>query len=153
MASYGKTDIATTGRPLEVIADGNYSGFKAGGVTIDWTTVAAVAGADATLPDGTVVKIGDKYLRFGTVVSIITASGKYGPVNTGAADGRQLMVRGTSFIVNRTMVLSQMGSDHPPVFDRGTVWWDRIVKDGANEPTSANILVAFPGIARIMESP
>jgi hypothetical protein len=42
--------------------------MKVGGITIDWSLVAAV-GADTTLPTGDVVLNGRKYLRFGQVLT------------------------------------------------------------------------------------
>jgi len=47
--------------------------WKVGGVTIAWETVAA-AGADTTLPDGTPVKAGQKFLRFGQILCRITTT-------------------------------------------------------------------------------
>jgi hypothetical protein len=58
----------STVQPVRVSADGSPL-YKAGGVTIDWTTVVAVAGADVTLPDGDVIRIGQKYLRYGQVLN------------------------------------------------------------------------------------
>jgi hypothetical protein len=71
MATVGRTTLDTTGRPVEVSADGKPENKTRGG-TIDWSTVAAVA-ADVTLPDDTLVKTGDKYLRYGQVVTRIGA--------------------------------------------------------------------------------
>lgn len=257
MGSYGRNVIATTGNPVRVIADGRTDGFKARGVTIDWSTVTAVA-ADTTLTDGTVVKSGDKYLRYGTILDLIATAevqtidlsggddptggtftitydgettaaiaynasaaavqaalealpnvnqgdvvvtkagfvytltfagvlgnvpvvtvddgeltsggaitvtiatgtagagtGLYGPVDTTASDGRQAMARGESFILDRTVVLSALGSDHPPVFDRGTIYRNRLVVNeyvgGVNAPTLANVLTAFPGIQLVSD--
>jgi predicted RecA/RadA family phage recombinase len=68
--SYGRAVApAVTGYPLEVSADGDPE-WKVGGVTLDWSTIAAVS-ADVTLPDGIVVKNGQKYLRFGQVLTLI----------------------------------------------------------------------------------
>lgn len=64
-----------TGWGLDVSADGQPE-MKMAGVTLDWDTVAAVSGADVTLVDGTVIKIGDKYLPQGQVVVGITALAK-----------------------------------------------------------------------------
>jgi hypothetical protein len=67
MAQWGRSAVETIGKRREVAADGAPE-CKAGGVTLDWTTVTAVAGADLTLPDGVIVKIGEKYLRYGQVI-------------------------------------------------------------------------------------
>lgn len=155
-SSYGrKTGLGTTGNLIQVNADGRTDWYKMHGVTIDWTTVTAVAGADATLADGTVVKIGDKYIRYGKVLAKITASGKYGPAATGAADGRQTLTRGSCFILDRTVVESHLGSDHPPVLEGGPVFADRIASNenvaGETNPTDASILAAFPSLRYVRE--
>lgn len=266
MASFGRNTVGVaTGNPIMVLADGLTDGFKHAGITIDWATITAVSGANATLADGTVVKVGDKSIRYGTVLDLIGTSevqtltftggptgggaiitlpasgsdaaqvttsvsaiataadmaaalnalgrlapngasvartgagtagdpyiytitfanrlgdvpqltstntftggtapttthgtttagsgtGKYGPANTAATDGRAVLERGQSYILNTTVVESSLGSDHAPVFDEGLVWWDRVLKDGLNEPTSANILAAFPAIRLVRES-
>jgi hypothetical protein len=91
----------STVQPVRVSADGSPL-YKAGGVTIDWTTVVAVAGSDVTLPDGDVIRIGQKYLRYGQVITKITASGKFGPYDPGAGDGRQTLARGNAYILDET---------------------------------------------------
>jgi hypothetical protein len=69
---FGRTVLSNNSvLPTRVSADGSPK-YKAGGGTIDWSTVAAVSGSDVTLPDGSVIKIGQKYLRYGQVVSKIT---------------------------------------------------------------------------------
>lgn len=52
--------------PTRVSADGKPD-FKPGGITIDWTTVAAASG-NQTLPDGSVILDTLKYLRYGQVL-------------------------------------------------------------------------------------
>jgi hypothetical protein len=72
VSSFGRTVLPdTTGRPLQVIAVPPPD-WKVGGVTIDWSTVAAVSGSDVTTPDEIVVKIGAKYLRYGQILAKIT---------------------------------------------------------------------------------
>jgi hypothetical protein len=152
-STYGQNTIATLGRRLQVSADG-VPRWKAGGVTVDWSTVTAVS-VDTTLPDDTVVKAGDKYIRYGTVLTQITAGGKYGPADTGASDGRQTVdgtVRGKSFILNETVVYSEPGSDHPAVFDGGRVFKGRLVYGGAGQPTEANLETMFPGITFVADA-
>lgn len=57
-----------TGRPIRISADG-FPEYKAGGVTIDWGAVAAVAGSDYKIPiEETTVPVGKKYLRYGQVL-------------------------------------------------------------------------------------
>ncbi len=77
MTTYGRNLITTTGQPVQVTADG-YPEWKVGGVTIDWSTIPAVA-ADTTLVDGAVIKAGYRGMQFGTILCKITSSGLYGP--------------------------------------------------------------------------
>jgi len=146
MPSYGPTTIYQGGRgvmALKVV--GADTQWKVGGVTIDWATITAVS-VDTTLADGRVVKAGDKYLRYGQVLCRITASGKFGPYASGAADGRQTLTTGDCFILNETVVYSEPGSDHPAVFDGGNVYVERVT-DVAGAPAVASLRTAFPRVA------
>lgn len=152
MSTFGVRDLQTGGRGVMASADG-VPRWKAGGVTVDWSTVTAVA-AERTLVDGRVVPLGRKYLRFGKILAKITASGLYGPYDADAADGRQTLTRGDCWIVNETTVDDDFASDHPAVFDGGRVWKDRVVDlaDSATageqeaNPSFATINTAFPDI-------
>lgn len=77
MTTYGRQVLSQTGVPIQVTYDGNPE-WKAGGITLDWSTVIAVA-ADTTLADGQIIKAGHKGLQYGTVLTRLTASGKYAP--------------------------------------------------------------------------
>lgn len=145
--TFGRQVHETTGRPIMVTADGQPD-WKAGGITIDWSTVAAVSGSDVTTPDGRVVKIGEKYLRYGQVLNRITASGKYGPADTTLSNGQETTGGGSqSFILNETVLEADSGSDHPAVFDGGLVWPDRIIAGSGNAPTLAAVLAALPRLS------
>lgn len=153
MPSFGTSTIQTLGRRIQVSADG-VPRWKAGGITLDWSTVTAVT-EDTTLDDGTIVKNGDKYLRYGTVLTQITAGGKYGECLTNLSDGRETVtnaVRGRAFILNETVVYSQPGSDHPAVFDGGRVFKGRLKMNGSNQPTEANIETMFPDITFVADA-
>lgn len=67
MPTYGRQVLSSTGRAVMVTADGSPT-WKAGGVTIAWSTVTAEV-ADRTLTDGTVIKAGAKGLEFGTILA------------------------------------------------------------------------------------
>jgi hypothetical protein len=262
MGGFGRVVEEQTGRPIQVSADGRPI-WKMGGVTIDWDTVTAVS-EETTLADETVVKDGDKYLRYGQVLGIIgkaevqtitftggptagdaiftfpasgseaaevaaaaafnisaqamqdllnalprigpngvtvaragagsngdpyvytvtfnrafgnvpqftsthtftggttpttthatgtagTGNGKYGPIDTTATDGRQTMTRGECFILNETVVKSELGSDHPAVIEGGSVWAERLLVNGTNQPTLANLLTAFPALLLVRD--
>ena len=148
---FGRSVLGTIGTSYSILAssDGRH---KVGGVTIDWSTVAPVAGSDVTLGDGKVVKVGTSYLRSGQVVCQITASGKYGPYDPTALDGRQNLTRGLCWIVERTVTNDDPHGDYPPVIDGGTVWLARLLQSGtgahslAAGPTKAELEAAFPGL-------
>lgn len=132
MPSYGRVATYTTGQPLMVAADALQNmAWKTGGITMDWATVATV-GADTTLGDGTVIPNGQKGIEYGTVLCRITASGKYGPYNSGATDGRQTLARGECFILNESVLqtapfgIGAAVTDHPAVFEGGKVFKDRL---------------------------
>jgi hypothetical protein len=158
MSTFGRQSILTVGHGVKLTADGRPQ-YKQAGVTIDWSTVAAVAGADVTLPDGVTIVIGEKYLRYGQVITRITASGKYGPYDPAAADGRQTLTQGAAFLLEETVKENDLHSDHPPVVDGGRVWQLRLIQSGvgaaslAAGPTLANLLATFPGIRMVTENP
>lgn len=146
--TYGFSVLEQTGRSIQVTADG-FPELKHAGLTIDWTTIAAVAGADLTLLDGVVVKIGEKHIRYGQVLTKITASAKYGPFDPAAVDGRQTLTRGECYIANETIKEDELASDHPPVLEGGRCFLDRILATSgaaslAAGPTITNLLAAFP---------
>lgn len=142
--------------PTRVSVDGSPK-YKTGGVTIDWATVTA-PGAPASLPDGSVVQAGNKYLRYGQVITKITASGKFGPYDPAAADGRQTLARGNAFIVDETILqypgesaaISGAQDQAGGVIEGGECWIDRILQSGvgaaslAAGPTLANLEATFP---------
>jgi hypothetical protein len=69
-STFGRTIFETAGRSIQVSADGRPEA-KIAGLTVDWSTIAALAGADITLDDGVVIHVGDKYLRYGQVLCLI----------------------------------------------------------------------------------
>jgi hypothetical protein len=147
----GRQVLGTVGGYLQVSADGEPIA-KVAGVTIDWTTVAAVSGSDVTLTDGQVIKIGEKYLRYGQVIAQITTGGKYGPWDIAAADGRALLVRGRIFVLNRTAVNTEPMDDYPEAIEGGRVYRARLIQSEAAThtlalgPTFAEIVLAFPAM-------
>lgn len=73
--SYGRQLLVATGRPVQVIASESEDiGWKIGGITLDWNTVAAV-GSDTVLADDTTILNGQKGLRFGQILTKITLTG------------------------------------------------------------------------------
>lgn len=158
MSTYGRTILNKTGRDVMVLADLQDAQFKVGGITLDWSTFTA-APADAVLAGQQPVKAGDKVVRFGQVLCEITASGKYGPYDPEASDGRQTLTRGKCFVANRTtfengygVTLNNGVTDHPQVFDGGTAWKPRLIITTGTQtlaagPTIAEFEAAFPRIA------
>jgi hypothetical protein len=71
--AFGRTLLSANSiMPTRVTADGSPR-YKSGGATIDWATVAAL-GADTTYPDGSLLKSGQKVLRYGQVVCKLSAA-------------------------------------------------------------------------------
>lgn len=148
MSTFGRNVLSTTGIGLMVAAeDLGEMDWKPGGVTLDWATVTAV-GSDTTLGDGTVILNGRKGLRYGQILTQITASGKFGPYDSAAADGRQLLAKGAAYILNQTVLehnplgFDVAPSDHPAVLEGGLCWKARILMT-----TGAHSLAAGPTVA------
>lgn len=144
MGSYGREELTqTVGRSIQVAVDQDAE-MKEAGVTIDWTTVQAL-GAPATYLDGVKVATGEKVLRYGQVLGRITATGKYGPFDSTAGDGREIVENGRIYIVNETRKQTDKNSDHPPVLHGGRVWEPRIIfGGGGGQITRAQLLSACP---------
>lgn len=158
MPTYGRQVLSPQiGYPLSVLANLEDVDWKSGGLTLDWTTVTA-AGSDTTFPDQNILRTGYKGLRYGQIVTRITASGQFGPYDSAASDGRQLLVRGECFIVPQTIFelnivpgLPNPSSSHFGVFDGGLVWRARmIITTGTHSlavgPTVAEFEAAFPRV-------
>lgn len=151
--AYGRTVIGTAGSSIQVSADGNPL-QKMGGVTIDWSTVTA-AGSDTTWRDGQTLLAGKKGLRYGQVICEITSggsSGKYGPYDPAATDGRQTLTRGQAYILNRSAFQDDAKDEYPEAIYGGQVWLARIIQVGGGSatlaagPTLANLLTVFPSL-------
>ena len=149
MPGYGRTLIGTsTGYVVQVSADGEPD-WKAGGLTIDWSTVTA-AGSDTTLPDGVVIPAGQKGLQFGQVLCRITATGLYGPYLSGATDGRQTLTRDQCFILNGSLLekgpngIATVSTIQRGAFDGGLVFGARLGVGAAGQPTLAALQAVMP---------
>lgn len=155
MTGYGRTlQTPTAGVPIAALFNLDRVQWKPGGATIDWDTVAAVSGS-TTLLDNTVVTDGNKYLRYGQVMSQISATGYYGPYDSDATDGRQRIDSEHSYILNETLVKDGFGGFttynnlNVGLFNAGTVWRKRILYSSgahslASGPTLAEFKAAFP---------
>lgn len=144
------------GGTLGVLADPGTARRKIGGLTLDWSTVAAVSGAAVTTPDGIVVPIGQKYLPVGTVLVRITASNKFGPAATSAGgataatDGRQTIDNtriGDVYVLNENVLEAESGDVIGNVIDAGVCYKARMKCAGNGQPTFAQLAAACPGIS------
>lgn len=130
--------------------------WKPIGATFDWTTVAAVA-SDTFVPgDQLTVPNGQKYLRYGQLMCQITATGLFGPYDSAAADGRQLLVNGNCGFINQTILQNGLlgftvaNTDNAGLIVGGYVWSVRLIQSGvavaslAAGPTLATLLAAMP---------
>jgi len=138
-----RRNLETWGRSIQLSADGAPKA-KAGGVTMDWTTVPAVAGSAITYEDGVTVGVGQKALRYGSVIYRIPATGLYG-----LADNATALVFGETYLVNETVLEEDRNSNHPAAIDGGRVFRDRIKAGGATEPTLAAVHEAVPVVYAI----
>lgn len=149
MPQYGPTTVGNQiGTSIEVVIDGRPK-QKIGGITIDWTTVAAV-GSNTTWLDGVFLSAAtsDKGLRYGQVVVLITASSLYGPYDPAAADGRQTLADGKAFFLNRS-ILGNDPVDMPEACFGGECAVDRLlITTGTHSlaagPTVAEFKAVFP---------
>lgn len=155
--AYGRTVLGVIGTPFQVLATGRGE-HKVAGVTLDWTTFAAASGSPIVLYDGWTVPANVQFCKTGQVICRITATGKFGPYDPAASDGRQLLARGDCFIVNRGVMANDPKSDYPEAIDGGRVWIARVVQSGvathtlAVGPTLAELLAAFPNIQPVNEA-
>lgn len=91
--TFGRSTLTQVGIGPQVSADGNPI-WKAGGVTVDWATVAAV-GSDTTIGD-IVVPNGEKYLRYGQILARIVAVQQVQTLTvTGTPTGGTVTIQGT----------------------------------------------------------
>lgn len=164
MGSIGERVLFTItgGRSIQVNADGAPK-YKAGGVTVDWSVVPAcpanastyygltVAGGKVSFEDTVEVLVGEKALRYGTILMQDASTGKYRPAL--AADGGSLK-RSETFIVNETWLESDNMSDHPGVIDGGRVFEKRVahagnvasIVSGSVPPSKAQVEAVMNGI-------
>ena len=151
---YGRQVLNTSGRPVMVLADLGDADWKPGGVTIDWTTVSA-ATSDTTLADDTIIPSGQKGLRYGQILTKITATGLFGPYNSGVSDGRQTLARGAAYILNETVLEhgalagTPSNNDNQAVIEGGLVWKARLLTDPSGTttlPSTAAFEAVFPRV-------
>lgn len=136
----GRAVLGTIGTSLSVFAKHRQLA-KAGGITLDYGTVAVVnAGADVTWSDNFVVKAGWKALRYGQFIARITSgptTGYFGPWDPAAADGRQLIKDGDFFFLAESIAQVDLSADNPPAYFGGDVYKLRMIAIDSGTPTLA----------------
>jgi hypothetical protein len=149
MSTFGQQTFLTVGRSIKVSADGTPL-CKQGGISIDWSLVAAVAGSDVTLEDGVTVKVGEKYLRYGQVVCAVTSGGKYAGYDPAASNGQEILANGRTFVLDTTVKENDRASDHGGVaIYGGLVHKARLLATAGTHslaagPTYTELLAAMP---------
>jgi hypothetical protein len=91
-----------------------------------------------------------------TTTAAGATAGKYGPYDPAATDGRQTLSRGFCFLLNKSVLEIDPGSDHPPAMYGGLVYRDRLIATAgaaslAAGPTFTNLEAAFPRLAYLGE--
>lgn len=156
MSSFGRSIFDSAGKSIQVTADGKPE-CKQGGITVDWALVGA-QGSDVTWLDGVVVAAGEKGLRYGQIMCLVTASNLYAPYDPAAANGQQLLIVGKTFILNESMRQDEVASDHPVAIYGGLCFLNRILQSGvathtlALGPTLAELLAVFPRLQPVTET-
>lgn len=72
---FGRTLLSNNSIALTGVSADRNPLYKPGGITIDWSVVTAVSSQDAVLPDNSIVKVGQKYLRYGQIMTKETGAG------------------------------------------------------------------------------
>jgi hypothetical protein len=161
---FGRNVLGVIGSSFSLSDDGKPQN-KLGAAQLDWATFAAV-GSDTTVPftDGMVCPSGSKFCRLGQVICRITGTsnggtvGKFGPYDPAATDGRQSLVRGDCFLVNRAVVSNDPRAEFPEAINGGKIWLARVLQSGtathtlALGPTLAEVEAAFPEAQWVKEA-
>lgn len=150
----------TFGRSIQLSADGAPK-YKAGGVTLDWSTVpvvgangtnyqgVVVANGLATFEDGVEVPIGAKAIRYGVPVIRRASDGRY-IYGSAAAFTAEAPTRSECYLVNETWLEEDTFSNHPGVIEGGRVFLARIAaSDVASRDASATNATGLPTMAAI----
>ncbi|MCG9895424.1 MAG: hypothetical protein MH204_08120 [Fimbriimonadaceae bacterium] len=139
---------------IEGLRRANIGTISATGATVAVVQEGSAVG-ELSLFDGTKVKAGDKVIPAGTVISKITSSGRYGPADTSASDGRQVvtaLAKGSSYLVTKHIIQSEGHEIVGGLLEAGTVFRNRLAIGGTNQPTEANFVAMFPAIHFVRET-
>jgi hypothetical protein len=121
---FGRTLLSTNSVAMTRVSADNDPRYKPAGLTLDWSVVTAVSGSDATLPDGSIIKVGQKYLRYGQILTKETAGGTTQTINSTATGG--------------TFAYSFQRSDNGLIVKTGAIAWNA---------SAATILAAIQAVA------
>ncbi len=151
MGGFGQEVIGTFKFGSSVRASNNPEGMRGG--TIDWGLIPA-ATENTSFNDGREVKVGEKCLRYGTVLVRITAEvpskNMFALYDRNATDGRQQLGRGDSYILDETICESDSHSN-PRLFDGGSAWKARLLVGGNNQPSWDEFYATFPRVSLIAD--
>ena len=120
-------------------------------------TLFAAAGTPIVSSDGSGLTGGTSPAATTTSSSTPANTGKFGPFDPAATDGRQTLTRGECFVQDETVLFSPYGAILPSandvrggVIEGGKVWLQRLLQCGtgapslAAGPTLAQLMAAFP---------
>lgn len=128
MATYGIESFDKVGSGITVTADGAPK-QKHGGITIDWSSVAAHS-VDTMYLDFDYVKAGEKFIRYGTIMCRLvggTNAGKFVPYGVTPVSGTAASAgKGDWFILNRSVHEEDRMSDHVEAIEGGRVYANRL---------------------------
>ena len=129
MGGYGQKTLGRIGSGITVSADGSPEA-KTGGITIAWEGVTAATNK-ATYLYSDDVEVGEKFIRYGTVLCKVTggaSDGKYAPHGATVSGGSLAAAgRGNWVILNRSIHEYDYLSDHVEAIIGGRVYKERIV--------------------------
>lgn len=142
---------------LKITSNGD-SNYKPAGFTMGWSTVttttdgasasgtAAVGGLVATtkvtLVDGQEIQIGEKFVRYGTILFLNTGTGLYEVATTATT-----LVPGQCFMMQYTITDQDPTSPNfGGLVDEGRVYKARILAGGTGQPTWAAVYAALPNV-------
>lgn len=132
MGGFGQKNLGNVGSGITVSADGSPEA-KTAGITIAWETVPATTAA-FVYPNSDTVEVGEKFLRYGTVLCKVTggaSDGKYAPHGATASGGSLAAAgRGNWVILNRSVHEYDIASDHCEALIGGRVYKKRILAQG-----------------------
>lgn len=151
MATYGRQKLSTTGTLIQVTADGNPV-RPAAGITVDWSTVAAVSGSDATYDDGTVVKVGAKGLPFGTVLTKITTNEVQTATITGSPTGGTFTLSGNGATTAALAYNAAAATVQTAVRALGGAYANATVTGSAGGPYTITVPYAEGNVAQLTAS-